>query len=404
MTRIYRLALLILFLSAETGSLQAVPPPIAWPQNDGQATLWAEARAARSLATDPHNVILFVGDGMGPEHVRAAALYLGRPLLFEEFPFRSRMTTQSVNGVTDSAAAATAMATGHRVYNGVISVALPGDGAALETVLERWQALGKRTGLVSTSTITDATPAAFAAHDASRTNRAAIAGDYFEESRPEVLMGGAGSGVTEEIALAAGYVVVTDTYTMSALDTEAVTHVSGQFGQGQMPPINDGRAPLPSMAEMVQTSLAMLQNGDSGFFLLVEQEGTDTYSHANALAPMIDAVIELEGAVNVALDWADERDDTLIVVTADHETGGLHIDADNGAGTLPDVTWIAGSGHTDSPVPLFARGSQAELLALVHANVDLSYLLGPGGFEQELYFPFMERLPLVQVREKRGAP
>ena len=393
-SRIRPLALLFLLLILDTGSANGVSPQVTWPEDDGSAARWVAARADQGLAVDAGHVILFVGDGMGPEHVRAAGMYLGRSLVFETFPHRSSMASDSVNGITDSAASATAMATGRRVYNGVISMALPGDGAELETVLEKWQALGRKTGLVTTSSINDATPAAFAAHEPSRKNLAAIASDYFETSRPEVLLGGVGPGITREAALMAGYAVVTDTVGLQALDLETVTHLSGQFGQGEMPPINNGRTPLPSLAQMVQTALALLEQDDNGFFLFVEQEGTDTYSHRNELAPMVDALIELESAVNVALDWAGDRDDTLIVVTADHETGGLRVDRDNGAGELPDVTWEAGWRHTDTPVPVYARGAHGALLALVDENLDLSYLLGPAGFQGRMYFPLVRRLPV----------
>lgn len=334
---------------------------------------------AAALGLDaPRNVILFLGDGMGPEHVRAASMYLGRPLNFESFPYTGSMTTDSVDGVTDSAAAATAMATGRRVNNGVISMAIPGSGEELTSALELWQAQGGRAGLVTTSAINDATPAAFAAHEPSRNNKPEIAGDYFEQSRPNVLMGGAGDGVTEEQAQDAGYTIVTDAEALQALETDSVTHVSGQFGTGEMPPIHHGREPLPSLAQMTEVALDIVGAGQDGFFLLVEQEGTDTYSHENRLDLMVDAVIELEQAVEVALAWAGDAGDTLIVVTADHETGGLEIEQDNGPGELPAVTWTAGSRHTSAPVPIYARGPAAGMVTDVDDVTALHTVLAPG--------------------------
>ena len=348
-------------------------------------------------SVDVTNVILFIGDGMGPVHVEAASLYLGRPLVFETFPHTSSMTTHSTSKVTDSAAAATAIATGERVDNEVVSVDLPGDGRELPTVLENWQAQGKATGLVTTSHITDASPAAFAAHEADRDNEDAIALDYFLDTRPNVLLGGGADGASGTLALGAGYTVVIDAAEMQTLDTDGVTHLSGQFGEGKMRPINHGREPLPSLAQMTETALDVLDNDPDGFFLMVEQEGTDSYSHGNNLELMVDALIELEEAVNTALDWADDHGDTMIIVTADHETGGLQIDQDNGAGELPDVSWEAESRHTDAEVPIYARGPRAPQIVLVDDITELSGVMaaggGPGGLGYRLHLPLFRHLP-----------
>lgn len=365
MRKVLILALILLLLGVE------VAPGAIGPVADlgGQQAMFA--------VDDVQNVILFVGDGMGPEHVRAARLYLDRPLVFETFAYQGSMTTDSADGITDSAASATAMASGHRVRNRAISVALPGTGRPLPTTLEMWRAQGKRTGLVTTTTINDATPAAFAAHEQLRYYTARIARDIFEDAQPNVLFGGAGDGVTVELAGEAGYTVIHDAAELEALDATSVTHVSGQFGVGPLAPINRERAPLPTLAQMTQTALDVLDEGQEGFFLLVEQEGTDSYSHINDLALMVDALIELEEAVNTAVDWAGDRDDTLILVTADHETGGLRIVQDNGPGTLPDVEWEAGTGHTARPVSIYARGPRAAQVGLVNDVVDLHRVISP---------------------------
>jgi alkaline phosphatase len=124
------------------------------------------------------------------------------------------------------------MATGIKVGNGVISTAIPGGGGPLETILEQFNARDKATGLVTTSFVSHATPAAFGAHEPSRTNYPQIAADYLSDSRPEVLFGGA-KYITSQMALDAGYLVVNDRAEMQALDTEAVDRVSGQ---GSPPP------------------------------------------------------------------------------------------------------------------------------------------------------------------------
>ena len=129
-------------------------------------------------AAPPKNVIMMIGDGMGPEQVKAAGMYFGGAagtLNFESFPNQAQMTTASANSlVTDSAAAATALATGVKVNNNVVSLAIPGDGSELPTMLELLKAQGKSTGLVTSTQITHATPAAFGAHETSRNNRSQI--------------------------------------------------------------------------------------------------------------------------------------------------------------------------------------------------------------------------------------
>ena len=383
--RLFLAFILILLATPACGTAPA-PAETTEPESRGGLLRPYRQPAANNFAT-PRNVILFLGDGMGPEHVQAASLYLGRSLIFESFPHTSTMTTDSVEGVTDSAAAATAMATGRRVNNGVISMAIPGNGEELTTTLELWQGAGSQSGLVTTTYVNDASPAAFAAHEPTRRHKHEIANDYFQQSRPNVLMGGAGDGVTEALAEAAGYTVVADAAEMLALDASSVTHVSGQFGDGEMPPINHGREPLPSLAQMTETGLDLLDDSPNGFFLMVEQEGTDSYSHANNLELMVDAVIELEAAVEVTLEWAAENGNTLIIVTADHETGGLAIQQDNGPGELPDVDWTAGSRHTASPVPIYATGPGAEGVMAVEDITELHTVLNPA---------FVYWLPVVE--------
>jgi len=325
----------------------------------------------------PHNVILFVGDGMGTGHLAAAGAYRnGRPgrLVFERFPHHARVTTTNLSGaVTDSAAAATAMATCVKTLNGVISVALPGDGQPLPTVLEAFQSLGKRTGLVTTSTLTDATPAAFGAHAVDRGDDAGIADHYLSKTRPHVLLGGGSPALAPQAAAAAGYTVVQDLAGLLAVDP-AAERVAGLFGDGPMPSAEDGLGALPSLADMTRAALAALEPHPNGFFLLVEEEGTDTFAHLNDLRRTVRAVLELDDAVEVARAWAERRRDTLVVVTADHETGGLTDVRDKGAGRLPAARWTTPN-HTDRRVPIFAAGPTAERVVGSLDNTGLAPLL-----------------------------
>jgi alkaline phosphatase len=334
--------------------------------------------AATSPDTEINNIILFIGDGMGLEHIRAAGMYLnGKPgtLIFESFPYRGTVTTYSANNsVTDSAAAATAMATGKKVNNGTISTAIPGDGSELTTLLEYYSSLGKSIGLVTTTYITHATPAAFAAHEPHRSNLDEIAVDYFTQTRPTLLFGGGGFGVSPGLARANSYTVVTTKKELEALEPTANLKVSGQFGYGNLPYEDSFPANLPTLKEMTKAALAILAKNGKGFFLAIEGGRIDHASHANNIKNTVKEAINFHEAVSYAYEWARLRGDTFIVVTADHETGDLKILENNGKGNLPGVTWGTG-GHTGKNVGIYAYGTRGADIEGVIDNTDIYSVL-----------------------------
>jgi len=330
-----------------------------------------------ALGAQPRNVIFFIGDGMGPEQVRAATYYLGGPLSFESLPYQGWLTTYSANSsVTDSAAAATAMATGYKVNNGVISEARPANvdypvvGSPMETLVEYFKAEGKSTGLVTTTYVTHATPAAFGAHTSDRNNLTDIAGDYLNQTRPNVLLGGGANGMSAAAATAAGYTVVTSRAEMQALDTETQTMVSGQFGSSYLPYEYDGLGALPHLSEMTTTALGILDNDPDGFFVMIEGGLIDQAGHSNHIQRNVRETVEFGNSVQQAINWAAGRSDTLILVAADHETGGLSVTGDNGPGNYPTVSWSSGD-HTSANVPVYAWGHGAELISGVMNNTQM---------------------------------
>ena len=323
---------------------------------------------AAPAAAQPRNVIFCIGDGMGPNQVQAGAYFNGAPLSFEALPHQGTVTTYAANSsVTDSAASATAMATGQKVNNGVISQAYPGDGSDLPTLLEYYKAQGASTGLVTTTYMTHATPAAFGAHEPSRNNNSQIATDYLTQSRPNVLFGGGANGMSVAAAQSAGYTVVTDAASLAALDTNATTYASGQFGSSHLPYEFDGLGSLPGLSDMTGTALDILDNDPDGFFLMVEAGRIDHAGHDNRLDRNVEETVEFSETVGDILAWAAGRTDTLIIVTADHETGGLTTPVDNGAGNLPTASWTTG-GHTGVDVPVYAWGVNAHLVGGVMDN------------------------------------
>jgi len=333
---------------------------------------------AQPVSADaPKNIILLIGDGMGFEQVKAASIYATGTedgLVMQMLPYQGQVTTYSASSsITDSAAAATAMATGHKVNNGVISVALPGDGSELETALEYHKARGLSVGLVTTTYMTHATPACFGAHNVSRSNTSDIGSDYLNQTRPNVLLGGGANGLTPTAATSAGYDVVTTRTALLALDTEdpLLTLLSGQFGSTHLPYEYDGTwDDLPHLHEMAATALAILDNNPNGFFLMIEGGRIDHAGHDNDLQRVIYETIEFNDTVQLVLDWAASRTDTLIIVTADHETGGLTVVQNNGVGNWPDVTWST-TGHTGVNVPIYADGPNAHYVAGVLDNTQI---------------------------------
>lgn len=317
------------------------------------------------------NVILFIGDGMGMEHVKAARYFKGEPLCFENFPHFALVDTDCLSGLTDSAAGATAIATGKRVdwytYGNRSSNQLP-------TVLEYFQGKGKRAGLVTTDYMTAATPAAFATHAYDRDDSDQVALDYLGDIKPNVLLGGGGHSLTVEDAAAAGFAVATDFDGLAALDPAATDYLSGQFGGGQMPYEYDGIGDFPHLREMTSVALSVLEQEPSGFFLMVEGANIDHAAHGNDLPRMIPEALEFDAAVQVALDWATNRNDTFILVTADHETGGLSVTGDQGAGNDPEVEW-ATVGHTQTPVGCWAWGPGSERVDGSMANTNTFHAL-----------------------------
>ncbi len=339
----------------------------------------------RLLSVSPKNVILMIGDGMGFEQVEAGRYKSGNPLCFESFPAQTEMTTHSANSaVTDSAASGTAMATGTKVNNDVISMAYPGDGSELTTSLEIHRDLGKMTGLVSTTFMTHATPATFGAHESSRSNYAQIAVDYLYQTRPNVLFGGGANGLAAETASDAGYTVVTTAADLANLNTETASHVSGQFGADHLPYELDGLGTLPGLSEMTTTALAILDNGTEGFFLMVEGGRIDHAGHANDLARLQAEVVEFSNAVQEVVNWVDANEaweETLLIVTADHETGGLDFDSATGL-----ATWST-DGHTAANVPIYARGVGATIVVGILDNTDIFALttnLQSAAFQQDV--------------------
>jgi len=361
----------------------------------------ADRQAAPQTPAVPKNVILLIGDGMGAEHIKAGSFYAsGTPdsLFMQSMPYKAQVVTTPAKSpdmpagkvpITDSAAAATAMATGHKAYDSVLSVALPGDGRPLKTVLESFADQGKMTGLVTTAYITDATPAAFASHTEGRKNHADVVTGYLNTVRPNLIMGGGDSdkaaNLTGQTIKAAGYQLITDRKGLAALEPAPQGHVFGLFGPTNMPyesdkataatqPAQAALLEMPSLSEMTQAALKTAAAHPKGFFLMIEGGLIDKAAHANDTPRMVQEVVEFDKTVKLVMDWAANRSDTLVLVVADHETGGLKVVQGNGQGRVPTVVW-ASQDHTGINVILYAWGVGADKVTGVLDNTDIYRLM-----------------------------
>ncbi len=386
------------------------------------------------------NLILFVGDGMGQAHRFAGQLLAaGRDgrLAMDRLPVLGHMGTMCVDPttfVTDSAAAATAIATGFKTINGCVSIDL--NGERRQTILEMAKASGRSVGLISTCQITDATPAAFAAHVPLRAAQSTIARQYIEEAQVDVILGGGAvhwfprgqrlpapltqdarwRGVSQEgdlVARAAelGYdVVMTEQELAANLQQRAESGSSrpllGLFaGEEFFVQADEGLGaaydpPVP-LADLTAAAIEILSRNPEGFFLMVEESAIDRMAHRNNAALTLKGVLELDRAVQVGLAFASRNPDTAVIVTADHECGGLAVAGsldqpypyEPGGGLLDtllagedgpfpvadsDYGFVLGwatTGHTSAPVPITAIGPGTEDLAGVIENTDLFHTL-----------------------------
>lgn len=312
------------------------------------ALTFGSFNAAKADDGKAKNVILLIGDGMGYAHVTAARLAQGKKLHMDQIKTTGTMTTASANSiVTDSAAAGTAMATGFKTNNGMISVTP--DGKSLKTILEAAREKAKATGLVSTTRITHATPAVFAAHVPDRDDETTIA-DQMLKADVDVLLGGGKSYFVPESAggkrkdnrdLTAeaktrGYTVVSTKDELAAVNGGKVL---GLFNKSHLNyEVDRDLTKEPSLAEMTTKAISLLDK-NKGFFLMVEGGRIDHAAHANDPAGVYGDTLAFDTAVNVALDYAEKNKDTMVIVTADHETGGLIIGA-GGEDAKADITLL----------------------------------------------------------------
>lgn len=326
--------------------------------------------------TGPFSVIFVIGDGTGLNYWSAARLAFPS-VSVDELPVVGLVgTTASNSRITDSAAGATAFATGVKTFNGAIGVGP--DSAALETVLEAARARGMATGLVATATITHATPASFAAHVPDRGLHFEIASQLVGAGTDVMIGGGRQFFDPAErpdsmdllAALAEDATVVDSAPALRDLDPSRVDRLAAFIADGNPGPAAERSV---SLAEMTEVALEILQRDDDGFFLMVEASQVDWVGHDNApLNRVLGELYDLDGAVRAAMAFQEQRPNTLLLVTADHETGGLALHYDSTGVFRAHYTT---DGHTAGLVPLFAGGPGSDALGGTRENDELGRIL-----------------------------
>ncbi len=400
------------------------------------------------------NIILFISDGCGYNHIEAASIYqYGEKdkQVYQDFPVQYAMSTFSQNNPqydpekawktfdyvlfkpTDSAASGTALATGVKTLNGKVGVDT--NNVLLENAVEHFEAIGKSTGVVTSVPFPHATPACFVTHDTLRSNYSDIASRMLEGSAIDVIMGCGHPYYNKYGEFTSFYdfmMVGGEELWKKLIGGKLSSDANGDSKQdpwefiddrsdfqafmvGPTPPrvigipktqrtlqysrSGDDKADayvvpmnenVPTLVEMTKAALNILEDNEKGFFLMVEGGAVDWAGHKNLSGRMIEEEIDFNKSVEAAIEWINNNsswDETTIIITADHETGcltgpgsndttsvqeGLELWkplVNNGKGKMPGMEWHSNK-HTNSVVPIFAKGQHAEKFRQYAVNKD----------------------------------
>ena len=318
------------------------------------------------------NVIFLIGDGMGLPHVQAAMTAAGVPLNIQRTEVTGLQTSHSAdNYITDSAAAGTALSSGTKTNNGMIGV--DPQGNKVKTILEIAEENGLATGLVSTSAVTHATPASFIAHQQSRGSYEEIAEDFLRTDI-DVFIGGGydhfakradGKNLIDNLK-ASGYEIVTSTDMLR--NSDSPSKLAALVYPEQPPYRLSGRGEM--LYDATRKAIDILSKNKKGFFLMIEGSQIDWAGHANAADTLIDETLDFDRAVGVALDFAKTDGNTLVIITADHETGGVTITGGDIKSKKTRLQFSTKS-HSAIMIPVYAFGPGSGNFTGIYDNTDI---------------------------------
>ena len=335
-----------------------------------------EYRQEKEKNTSPKNIILLIGDGMGVGQLSAGTYRNGNTSNLERFDIVGMHKPSCYDKlITDSAAAATAFSCGEKTYYHAIGV--DKDTMPMQTILEEAELKGMPTGLVATSTIVHATPASFIAHNEYRRNYEAIATDFLKTDI-EYFVGGGNKfferresddrNLIEELKTK-GYVM--GNYLTDFKDFKNQIPEKGRIGY-----LTADESPLPVLQGrdyLIDASITgidfLKKQNDNGFFIMIEGSQIDWGGHSNNAEYIISEFLEFNELIGKVLDWAEKDGETLVIVTADHETGGFTVERESTFDTL--VTSFTSGNHSGDFIPVFAHGPKAELFTGLYENTEI---------------------------------
>jgi alkaline phosphatase len=318
----------------------------------------------------PKNIILLIGDGMGVSQVFAGLTANKGHLFLENFKHIGFSKTQSAdNYITDSAAGGTALSTGVKTLNGAIGVDT--QLKPVKTILEEASENGLATGLVSTSAITHATPASFIAHQASRGSYEDIATDFLKTDI-DVFIGGG----LDHFAKRADGLNLIDSLQKKGYQVETEMAKIKKVKKGKLAgltaPVHNGR--MGERADMLpvatETAIDILSKDKEGFFLMIEGSQIDWGGHAGSTIYVCEDMLDFDRVIGQALEFAAKDKETLVIVTADHETGGMALTGGSIEKGVVQAAFPTGE-HTAVMVPVFAFGPGAAEFTGFMENTDI---------------------------------
>lgn len=287
------------------------------------ADLTATENATITLTnvTKAKNVILLIGDGMGPEQIKAGEIYKGEALTMQGFPYKTTVQTRSASDeITDSAASATALATGKRAINGMVGK--DPNYLNLETIVDIASGMGKRTGVISTEELYGATPMGFSSHAYNRNDTACLLQTAATTGNVNLFASYVMDEAYQNVFTAAGYEKIAD---VDGISDSTSDKVFGSYVIRADAPTMSANANRVAFDRVITEALEYLSQDEDGFFLMAEGAHIDHGGHNNDMTYMLSELLAFDDGVKAALEWAKDRDDTVVIVTADHETGGLEL-------------------------------------------------------------------------------